>query len=368
MGKENKKIVLKILGIFVISRLLILFVGYLSSLAVAKGKWFSQSSSLLDLFYRWDSGWYMSIVERGYFCIPGKESSIGFFPLYPLLVKILSFVFVNAKLTGFIISNVALFLAAIYLYKLVRMDFNRNVAFKSVFYMLIFPTSFFFSIFYTEGLFLFLAIACFYYARKKQWLVASALGFFLSLTRSVGFLIIIPLIFEYLDIDFKNFKIDRKKIKKDVFYLLLIPAGLFSFMFYNYIKFRDALAFSHVQAAWSRKLSFISSTLMNTGSYTLFYKIIFYGFVIFALILIVYLVYSKIRISYIIYSLLFLLFYLSTVLLESMPRYISVLFPIYLGMSLLSKRDKFFEYLFTLFSIALLTLFTILFVNGYWFT
>lgn len=286
-----------------------------------------------------------------------------------MLVKIFSSIFGKAELIGFIISNLALLFAAIYLYKLITLDFkDSKIASKAVFYMLIFPLSFFFSIFYTEGLFLFLVISSFYYARKKQWLTASILGFFLSLTRSLGVLIFIPFLVEYFDINFKSFKIDFQKIKKDIFYLLLIPTGLFAYMLYLYIKFNDAFVFSHVQSVWNRRFTSIFTTLNTVKYYGSFYGIIFIGSVIFALALIFYLIYLKVRISYIIYSLLFLFCYLSTGLLESIPRYISVLFPIYLGMSLLANKNRFLDYSFTLFSVALLTLFTILFVNGYWFT
>lgn len=368
MGKDTKRAVLNILGILVISRLLILFVGYLSSLVIIKGKWYETPASILDLFYTWDSRWYMSIVNEGYQYIPGKESSIGFFPLYPLLVKIFSFVFVNAKLTGFIISNIALLLASVYLYKLIRIDYDKQISLKSVFYMLICPLSFFFSIFYTEGLFLFLAISCFYYARKKQWLGASVLGFFLSLTRSIGFIILLPVLVEYFDIDFKNFKIDKKKVKKDMLYLLLMPLGLISFMVYSYVKFGDFLAYFHSKSAWGNKLTSIFVTLSSAGHYEPFYKLIFIGSLIFALIFIACLIYYKARVSYIVYSSMFLLAYLSVGILEGIPRYISVLFPLYLGMALASGKTKYLDFIFTAFSIALLTLFTILFVNGYWFT
>jgi len=367
MGKETKQIVLKILGIFVISRLLILSIGYLSNLVIIKGRNYGAPTSFLDLFFRWDSGWYISIVKGGYYYIPGQESRVAFFPLYPMLIKFFSLIFGNPKLMGFIVSNVALFLAAIYLYKLIKIDFDENTAFKSVLYILIFPVSFFFSICYTEALFLCLAVSCFYYARKKQWLAASILGFFLSLTRSVGVLIIIPLIFEYLDIDFKNFKINKKKIKKDIFYLLLIPAGLLAYMSYLYIKFNDAFAFFHAQTAWNRRFTSIFTTLTNLH-YSTFYLIIFVGATILALLLLIYLIDSKVRFSYIIYSALLFFVYLSSGLLESMPRYIGIIFPFYLGLALLANKNKSWDLFITSFSVMLLTLFTILFVNGYWFT
>jgi len=366
---NQKKFLFEIISIFIISRLLIVFIGFLSSLIIVKdikGRWFSEQSSLLDIFFRWDSGWYMSIIKNGYSYIPGEESSIGFFPLYPLLVKTLSLVFGNPKLMGFIISNVALLIAAIYFYKLIKLDFNDSIALKAIFYMLIFPLSFFFSIFYTEGLFLFLTISSFYYARKKRWLVTSIFGFFLSLLRSIGFLIFIPLLVEYLDIDF-SFKIDKGKIKKDILYLLLIPAGLFSYMFYTYIKFNDFFAYPHSKTDWGNEFSTIFTTLSTVKNYELFYDIIFIGSVVLALIFIVVLIYYRVRISYTVYVLAFLFLYLSSGILEGMPRYISVLFPIYLGMSLVSK-NKLIDYILTLFLVALLTLFTILFVNDYWFT
>jgi len=373
----QRKILFEILSIFIVSRLLIVVIAYLSNLIIIKDWWFSKfpkPDSLLNLFFKWDSQWYMSIVEKGYFYIPGKESSVGFFPLYPMLVKVFSMIFRNPKLTGFIISNIALLSAAIYFYKLVIFDFeDTKVASKTVFYMLISPLSFFFSIFYTEGLFLFLTISAFYYARKKQWLIASILGFFVSLTRAPGIFIIVPLLIEYFAVDFKSFKIDFKKIKKDILYLLLIPAGLFTFMFYSYVKFNDALAYFHAQyfhaqrAPVQRGFVFVFATLKSALYYPLFFNIIFIGSVILALILILYLIYAKVRISYIVYSSLLLFLYLSLGALEGIPRYISVLFPIYLGMALLANRSKFLEYFFSLSSIMLLTLFTILFVNGYWF-
>jgi Gpi18-like mannosyltransferase len=364
----NKKNALsEILSIFILSRLLIAFIGSLSSLIIIKGKWFSEPSSILDLFFKWDSGWYMSIVQNGYSYIPGGESNVGFFPLYPMLVKIFSLVFGNPVLMGFIISNVALLFAAIYLYKLIMLDFeDANIATKTVFYMLISPLSFFFSIFYTEGLFLFLAIASFYYARKRQWLIASILGYFLSLTRSIGVFIVIPFLIEYFDIDFKSFKIDFKKTKKDILYLFLVPAGLSTYLFYLSITFDNAFAYFHAQSAgWHKSFTSILTTLNDIRYHALFDNILFMGSAIAALVLIIYLIYSRVRISYIVYSLLGLFLYLSMGTLEGITRYVSILFPIYLSASLLSNKSKFLDYLFRLSSIMLLALFTILFVNGY---
>ena len=312
-------------------------------------------------------------MENGYFFIPGKQSSVAFFPLYPIIVRIFSFVFGNTKLTGFLISNVALLLASIYLYKLIKLDFEDSIALRTVFYMLIFPTSFFFSIFYNESFFLFLVIASFYYARKEKWLVASLFGFFVSLTKILGVFIFIPIIFEYFyRIYIENNKFDFNKIKINILYLLLIPLGLVIHMVYLFFKFGDTLAFLHTQKeGWEVHFvsifTTLSKTLYSMLGKSLFYGFLFLGFLIFTLIIIIYLIYIKVRITYIIYCILFFFLFLSANVLESLHRYILVLFPLYLGLALITHKSKFWDNFFTLFSVMFLTLFTILFTNGYWF-
>lgn len=361
-----------VLGIFVISRALVLFIGYLSNLVIIKGEYFNRPftpRSLLDLFFRWDSGWYLNIAKSGYSYIQGQQSSVNFFPLYPTLINFFSFSFFDSKLIGFILSNLFLLLAGIYLYKLVKLEFkNPDLAYKAVFYLMIFPTSFFFSTPYTESLFLFLSIAAFYYAIKREWLLASTLGFFLALTRCVGVLILAPFAIEYFGISLRPLKPSSLKLKRDALYLLLVPFGLLTYMAYTYFRFGDAFAFYHTASAWNRRFVSIFATLSNVSDYSIFYKGIFMGSVIFACFLILYFFLHNMRLSYAIYSLVYMAGYLSSNVLEGMPRYISALFPLYIALSLICAKNKFLDILFTLFFVGLLSLFTILFVNGYKFT
>ncbi len=39
---------------------------------------------------QWDSGWYSAIAGGGYGYIPGRQSTIAFFPAYPLAIRYLS--------------------------------------------------------------------------------------------------------------------------------------------------------------------------------------------------------------------------------------------------------------------------------------
>ncbi|MDI6811050.1 MAG: hypothetical protein QMD80_05165, partial [archaeon] len=77
-------------------------------------------------------------------------------------------------------------IATIDIYKLVKIDYSHSTALKSVFYLSIFPTSYFLIAGYTESLFLFLTIGCFYYVRKGNWLPAGVMGMLASATRITG--------------------------------------------------------------------------------------------------------------------------------------------------------------------------------------
>ena len=189
------------------------------------------------------------------------------------------------------------------------------------------------------------------------------------MTNILGVFIFIPVVFEYLGLNFGHMKIDKTKIKPDVFYLLLIPAGLMSYMIFLYTKFGDPFAFLHYMIFWGRSFSSPFTTINTVGIYPTFYGIIFSISVFFAFSMLLYLIYDKrIRLSYLIYFSVFLYLYMSSGLLESIPRFISAIFAIYISMAILSEKHKTFDYIFTICSLMMLCLMVILYVNGYWIT
>jgi hypothetical protein len=60
------------------------------SASVARGQF--SPINLLDMWARWDSGWYLDIALNGYALrgpIETTQSNVAFFPLYPLLIRTL---------------------------------------------------------------------------------------------------------------------------------------------------------------------------------------------------------------------------------------------------------------------------------------
>lgn len=141
----------------------------------------------------WDGKVYQGIATEGY-----EPVQTVFFPAYSILIKWLTLIGIPAFLSGFLISQICTFLAMLYLYKLVLLDFSDKVARRAIFALLIFPTGFYLVSLYNESLTLFMAIAAVYYARKKNWRAAAILAGIASVTRLTGIAVVVAVFAEYL--------------------------------------------------------------------------------------------------------------------------------------------------------------------------
>jgi hypothetical protein len=155
------------------------------------------------MWVHFDSGFYLTIARDGYWGVRTlhSQSNWGFFPFYPLLIRLIAFPFGSAwstyQIVGILVANAAALIAAFYLYKLTTKEFNNAIAARAVFYLGLFPMSFYLSAVYPESLFLALSIGCIYYARLRRWWWAGLLGALATLTRPEGVLLTAGLAWEY---------------------------------------------------------------------------------------------------------------------------------------------------------------------------
>jgi hypothetical protein len=333
-----------IFWLFLATRIVLTAVGTLARIFIKGPHNFVYSKFIwLAVWGVWDSGWYLPLAKYGYSAIISNspatlgQANYAFFPLYPLLIKIFEIVIRNYYIAGLLVTNISLIIACVYLYKLARLDFDQEISLRAIQYCLLWPVAFIFSGVFTESLYLALAIAAFYYARKNNWLVACILGFFLALTRPLGALIVIPLLYEYLRLI--NFYF--KNIGRQIFYFFLIPLGLALFSYYNYILTKNPFAFLQIQGAWGRQL--VNPIRLIWGG--LFHgdiTSIFNSLFVLSVISLVIIFYKKFRGSYLIfiaYSIIVPLLFG----LESMPRYILVIFPLFILLAQITK-NKFVNY------------------------
>lgn len=143
---------------------------------------------------RADAQWYLRIASSGY---SADDGSGAFFPLYPLLTRGVG-VLTGGHwlLAAYLVSNIALVVALVLLYRLTALEMSEDHARRVVVYACVFPTAFFLFAPYTESLFLALSIGCLYAARRRVWWLAAVLGVLAAATRSPGFLLAPALLVE----------------------------------------------------------------------------------------------------------------------------------------------------------------------------
>lgn len=320
----------------------------------------TQNASLdfLENFTNWDGKYYLSIAKFGYI----EDSHYAFFPLYPLTINLLSKFTGDFNLSAILISLIATFLAINVFYKLIRIDFDKQIAEKGVYALLVFPTSFYLLMGYSEGLFLFLSLSTVYFFRKGNFFMATIFGLLSSVTRIFGLVLIMSI---FLQI-FVNGRFTKKN-----WMILLSPLGFVAYCIYLYINKGDPFYFMSVQSEWSRQLS-----LPWAGFWVAIYGIfqpdflVKYYYVLLNLIFGIFGLGLAIRSFrflppvYSFYAFFSVLLPLLTSNLSSMPRFLLPIFPIFILIGLIKK-----EFIYTLFctiSLLLLSVLAVLFFNGYW--
>lgn len=329
------------------------------------------SNFLLYPFANFDGIYYLLIAAKGY------TVNAGFFPLFPFSIYIVTLPFnvlpfapIQYFIAVFLVS--IYFLAAIILfYKLIKLDYKENVAIWSIIFLLIFPTSFFFAGIYSEGLFLLLSLASFYFARKKKWFLAGILGALLTATRLVGIAIVPAMLYEY----FKN---EKNRSLSKLLSIFLTPLGLIAYVVYNLQKWGDAFYFIKAQGNFANNRS-VDSIVLFPQTIFRYIKILIslkptiyewwvaffeISFFIFALVLFYIAWKKKIRVSYLIFGALCFLIPASSGTFTALPRYLVVIFLLFITLALI--KNKLFKIIYSAISIILLFIFFMLFSKGYY--
>jgi Mannosyltransferase (PIG-V) len=208
----------------------------------------SLAEPLLSPLARWDAAWYLRIAESGY---GGSDVRAAFFPLYPLLVRAVASPF-GASPGALLVAAYAVALAAflgalVLLHRLVTLELGRPLAQPTLLLLAVFPAAVFFGAPYSESLFLLLAVGAFYAARTGRWAWAGAAAAGAAATRSAGVLLLLPLAMLWWS--------GRPRKLGNVAWLLLAPLGLAAYAAYLGLSEGEAWRFLDVQDAWSRELT-----------------------------------------------------------------------------------------------------------------
>lgn len=316
-----------------------------------------------------DAAHYMGIAKDGYQRVPFdvtdvRSQEFAFFPLHPLLLWLVSKVTPDPILWGAALCNLFFFLALVLLYKLtLTFDSDESVARRTIFYLAAFPVSYFFSAPFTESLFVFLTVASFYAARRERWWAAGVFGLLASATRLTGVLLLPSLLV-------LSWQMYRSLQVKKIVGLLLVPFGLFAYMFYSWWLTGDALAFKHASEAWGRKptmnlLSALTKYLVQpyniSESWNLHLLNISCALLCFVCI---YILVRRREWAMALYTSMSIVLPLSSGVLQSFERYTMGFFPVFIALGMVTSSQRLDQSIRFVF-IFLLGIMTVLFAAGY---
>jgi Ca2+/Na+ antiporter len=198
----------------------------------------------VDVWARWDSYWFVEVARNGY---GGLEDTPAFYPLYPgLLAGVGRILGGHYVLAGILVSLAASSAAFVLLGRLARQLAGQELAWRTLLFLALFPTSFFLTAVYSEGLFLLLAVATFLLAERGRLAEASFVAGLALLTRPTAFALLPALaIFAWRSQD----------RVRSLATLLIAPVVFAIYPLVLQRQTGDPFRFLHVEGTWDRSVS-----------------------------------------------------------------------------------------------------------------
>jgi Gpi18-like mannosyltransferase len=262
IGRIHRRTIYNVLGAFAVSRAAVFVLLIIGSQITFVTKdfgtiWRTEVSlvggrvwpEMLRMIMVGDAWFYRQIAATGYEApaIGGApKNTWAFFPGYPLLLHALGGTTDRSFwILAVLVSNIALLGALFAVAAAGRaMGVSDDDAERAVWYVALFPTSYFFSLPMTESLFLLLSALTFLAAARQRWPLAGIVGAMAAATRVIGICLLPALLLLPLQ--------RRQRLSMQQLWLLAIPLGLIAFVAYLYVHTGDPLAFVHAQTLWGR--------------------------------------------------------------------------------------------------------------------
>jgi hypothetical protein len=377
--------------IFVLSRFTIILVSFICIVLIP------QNGQVLPLnctspvhfnpcllaWYRYDAKAYADLAYTGYSLTP----EVAFFPLWPLLIHFGGLLLgghipVSYYVAGLLLANICFYFALVLLYCLVYEDFEASIAKKALFFIAFYPYALFFFVGYTESFFLLLSVAIFLLLRRGKtldWWFAGGIGFLAALTRSTGVLLCIPYLIMYV----RHFWISEKRDQSGWLQkinalapIILFPMGIAVYIIYlGYTKGNLFIIQYEEASHWHRHFEWIWVTagyilklLLDSPLFAFanVKNLLDFAFTTFPIVALVW-AWKRIPLHYSLYALAVIIYSLSFPLatlnpLTSQPRYMIVLFPLFVILALWGKHPRFDQF-FVAFGPPLLAIFTFFFIS-----
>jgi hypothetical protein len=155
----------------------------------------------LDGWFQYDAGWYLGIATHGYAYTPGQQSSIAFFPVYPLGVRGLGELLGDYQVAGELLALLAGAGSVLLFGRWAWTRLARPSAVTAIAVLMLYPYSFFlYGAMYADSVFLLTAIGSFMLLERRWYWAAGLVGALATAGRPVGIAVAVGLVVRTLEL------------------------------------------------------------------------------------------------------------------------------------------------------------------------
>ncbi|HEV7932670.1 MAG TPA: hypothetical protein VGP70_10205 [Actinomadura sp.] len=186
------------LGAWVSTRVAMVLIAVVAARIMVRG---DLQDPFLDRWTQWDVDHLIEIARYGYGGDPGQPRDAGlpgFFPGFPLAVRLLHVVVPDWRLAALLVSFVAGAVAMVALARLGDREFGPGAGTRAVVALLLCPVALFLLAGYSEALFLAFALPAWLLARQGRWAPAALCGFAAAGVRITGLFLAVALVVEFV--------------------------------------------------------------------------------------------------------------------------------------------------------------------------
>ncbi|CAB4323963.1 unannotated protein [freshwater metagenome] len=225
---------------------------------IAGGTWF-------EGWQRWDAYWYRTIVREGYVSYPGVQSSVAFWPSYPLLVRAVSWAFPSIFITGSIVTLCCGAVSAVLLRRWVGVFLPRAAAVTTVALFLVYPYGYYqYGAVYADALFVAVTIGAFLLVERDRLFWAGVVGIVATAARPAGVVVAVALVLRVIEL--RNLaraersqqqlslwkRLDPRVLQWRDSPVFLAFCGVGAWSAFLGFRFGDPLLFATVESTWGQ--------------------------------------------------------------------------------------------------------------------
>jgi hypothetical protein len=223
--------------------------------------WFPHRSvaggQLFEGWARWDAVWYRTIVREGYVYYPGVQSSVAFWPSYPVVVKAFSGLFPSIFITGTVVTLVSGATLAVLFRKWAGMFLAPAAAATALVLLLVYPYGWYqYGAVYADALFIAAAVGAFVLVERDRLFWAGIVGIVATAGRPAGLVVAAALVIRVIERrnaarGERGFRaaLDPRGIRRSDAPVLLAFAGVGAWCAFLWVRFGNPFLFASVEAS-----------------------------------------------------------------------------------------------------------------------